>query len=294
MKKADAQPKIEKKKKSHKKLYIALGIVAIIVIVLLVMFVLPLISKSEPAVLIIDKGSVEINHGSGWSPAASGIALRANDAVRTLTDSQASIIFFGSSAVRLDQNTEVKISELLADKENTKVSLNQESGRIWNKVTKLSGFEDYSIETPTAVATVRGTGFDSKVTGKDSDITLIEGKLAVDSIKKEDGKKTIVSSIELNENEAAKVEEKALDKIQKSAAVEDDWIKGNKQKDSKFLEDIKQKLRSKYATYISIAKAQYGLTDADLDKYFDEYMAGKISSEQINDALKKAGIELSV
>ena len=192
MKKADAQPKIEKKKKSHKKLYIALGIVAIIVIVLLVMFVLPLISKSEPAVLIIDKGSVEINHGSGWSPAASGIALRANDAVRTLTDSQASIIFFGSSAVRLDQNTEVKISELLADKENTKVSLNQESGRIWNKVTKLSGFEDYSIETPTAVATVRGTGFDSKVTGKDSDITLIEGKLAVDSIKKEDGKKTKV------------------------------------------------------------------------------------------------------
>ena len=46
MKKGDTPQ--QPKKKSRKKLFIALGIVAIIAIVLLVLFVLPLITKSEP------------------------------------------------------------------------------------------------------------------------------------------------------------------------------------------------------------------------------------------------------
>jgi hypothetical protein len=81
--------------------------------------------------------------------------LSLEDKVRTKDDGSAVIVMYESILVELDANTEVSIEQLSKDK----VKLNQQSGSTWNKFAAISGIKSFEVETPTTVATVRGTEF---------------------------------------------------------------------------------------------------------------------------------------
>ncbi|MFH0948955.1 MAG: FecR family protein [Candidatus Aenigmatarchaeota archaeon] len=261
--------------------YIAAGVIAVVAVILIVTFVLPLMSTSSPAVLIVDKQPVEMNSGSGYRQAQSGMQLSQGASVKTGAGGAAQIILFGSSVVRLAENTEIKLSELVSG-DAKKFSLDQSAGRTWNKVTKLSGFSEYDVKTPNAVASVRGTAFATRASIK-SIFDLTEGNLSVMA----DGKSANIG--------AGKSAEISDGTITINDVVIDDFISSNQEKDRQFLGDVREKLKNKYATYISIAKSQYKLTDTQVDEFINKYLSGAYTQEEIDAASAQfGGIKISI
>ena len=106
--------------------------------------------------LEIDTGTVSRN----GSPAKTGDTLNSGDKIHTDKNSAATLTFPDNSVLRLDENTDITVSQA----SSLKISIFQSLGRTWSRVVKLVDSNNaYEIETPTAVATVRGTAFATNV-----------------------------------------------------------------------------------------------------------------------------------
>ena len=125
--------------------------------------------ETPEVILEIEEGGVEVwpADGSTWERAKDGEILSAGDRVRTLEDSSASIIFYDNSVMRLDESTEIKISELAIDSENyldQDVGVELIVGRAWSRIMNLLDLDSsYEVQTSSVVATVRGTAFTMSV-----------------------------------------------------------------------------------------------------------------------------------
>lgn len=184
-------------------------------------------SKSQ-TVLEIDSGTVLRN---GKTARANEVLVN-GDTVQTSANTAATIIFASGSELRLDENTEVKITT----QSETNTSVYQSLGRTWSRVLKLSGTESYEVETPTAVATVRGTAFSTTV---DSDTGIDTDEGAVDVLQKASKRKLRVEA-----GFGTRVS-----RLQKEAVREEikngSWFKRNRERDKKIgqgvtLEDIRK------------------------------------------------------
>jgi hypothetical protein len=92
-----------------------------------------------------------------WVKAEVKAVLSENDVIKTGVNSKISITFFDGSIIDLNPNTQVEIRELVKGK-TTSIRLKQEIGETLSKVEKLvDPASRYEIETPAAVAAVRGS-----------------------------------------------------------------------------------------------------------------------------------------
>lgn len=157
-----------------KGLKIFLIILGIIILLLILGIFFALIGSASPiATLNIEKGSVDVKTGENWGPAKDGMSLNVKDSVKTGGDGKATIILYESIIIQMNPNTEISIEQLT--KQN--ITISQNSGSTWSKFMNVAGINTYSVETPTTVATVRGTGFFVNVSddGNSSDVFVGEG-----------------------------------------------------------------------------------------------------------------------
>ncbi len=110
---------------------------------------------AQPAILSHFTGSVEVqSKGSKlWKKASPKMFLREGVKLRTGKRSKATLIFQDGSRTELYPNTIVDMLQLVSP-----ISLKQLGGKTRNKVKKTG--RGFSIKTPTAVCSVRGTEFD--------------------------------------------------------------------------------------------------------------------------------------
>lgn len=146
--------KSKQKKKTFKILKIF--IILILVFVALITFAVMSVAHSPtvPAYLSTVEGNVEVYSNGKWKPAVENQKLKLKDSVKT-GSGRAVLVLKESIIVTLDENSEVSIEELTDES----VVINQKSGSSWNKFLNALGVASYKVETPNAVATVRGTEF---------------------------------------------------------------------------------------------------------------------------------------
>lgn len=265
--------KKDTKPKSKKKIiFLILPIIVIICIVVFVWFLLrPEVIKAQ---LIIESGTVQVKHGSeAWISAENGMSLYESDSVRTGNNSSASIIFFKTSIVRLDSNTEVTLEKLFREEE-TSVTIQQDSGRTWNTVYKISGIDNYEIQTPTTVASVRGTAFVVIVWENYSTYYGVShGILNVTSVSNG----VIQDSIDVSGDESVFV---FIDMINESLEIVpfemDEWVIENLLKDQQFVDDLKAELYSRINDYIIEIKGEFNISDDEIDALLEGYILGYI------------------
>jgi hypothetical protein len=253
-----------------------LPIVIIIVIIGIVwLLLIPDVTADEPrAQLVIDYGTVQVkNEGGSWTSAENGMDLYQSDSIRTGDNSSASIILFETSIVRLDSNTKVTLEEIIREEETT-VTLQQDSGRTWNTISKISGIDDYEVQTPTTVASVRGTAFVVIVDENGSTYYGVShGILNVSSISNG----VIQDSIDVSGNESVFV---FIDLINESLEIVpfemDEWVLENLLKDEQFVDDLKAELYARIEEYIPDLKAEYGINDEEIDILLEGYILGHI------------------
>lgn len=131
-------------------------IVGIVIIAALALggFFLLAPAAATPGLLYIQHGEVEVNQGSGWTKAADEMELDMGDQVRTRTG-EATVVLLEGEVIHLEADTHITIDTL----RSKDIKINQLAGETWSKVTKISGISDYRVDTPSTVATVRGTEY---------------------------------------------------------------------------------------------------------------------------------------
>jgi hypothetical protein len=252
----------------NKKILLIIPVIIIICIVGWILIIQsPAVAKAQ---LIIESGDVQIKHEKGqWIDAENGMDLFQSDSVKTGDNTAASIILFESSIIRLDSNTEVTIQEIIREEE-TSVKIQQDEGRTWNTIRKISGIDNYEIQTPTTIASVRGTSFLMELL-PDGNTTVGVSNGTVNITILINGSK--VGSIQLNEGESITIDTRDLNKsLIINPFEKDGWVLLNEQRDLEYIYEVKARLYSKIEEYIPEIKETYGINDEELDALIEGYL----------------------
>ena len=139
-------------------------------------------------------------------PAKMGDELYVGDIIRTKSRSRAQAAFIDGSKINIAQKSRIEIKSFSLDESKKKRSSVLRSFRGMLRALIPTAFlgdnSRFEIETPTAVAAVRGTDFFSiiKELSLESEVLVIKGKVAVRNIDP-----SIVGEILLKEGESTKV-----------------------------------------------------------------------------------------
>lgn len=152
-------------------------------------FLLPVSAycAKDVAVLSSYEGDVMIrlNDEDDWGEAVKDMLMQEADSIKTGATGKAKIVLSDGSVLTIGPLSMFYIKNVSEDRETGDRSANfeLEEGAVRAKVAKLQGGSTFTIETPTAVAGVRGTDFvvEMKPDTQESIVTVLEGQVEVGS-----------------------------------------------------------------------------------------------------------------
>lgn len=105
-------------------------------------------------------GSATITAGTKSNAGTNGSLLHTGDVIRTSAGTHSSIILNDGTVIRLEADSEIEVGALKYDGgQISNASFKLHFGQLWTVVKPIKAGGSYAIETPTLVATVRGTSF---------------------------------------------------------------------------------------------------------------------------------------
>jgi len=219
--------------------------------------------NTQEVILSSVQGEVLVNN----NPASQGMSLKQGDVIQT-KEGEATLSFVGNSSVlRLDYNTMITLSNI--DIEDSQIEITQESGQTWTRLLKITGVEQYKIQTPSTVATVRGTGFGVSVTDQGTEVAVEEGEVTVQSFEEAEELLFEEEKIQINRKEQRRViqEMKEDGKMKK-------WMMSNMKKDEAWIERMANRM----------LKDKESMTEREQERAkvaLKEYMTGKHNREYL-------------
>jgi hypothetical protein len=162
-----------------------------------------------------------------------GDGVRVGDTLKVGEGSRAAIVLKDGSVVRLEAGSEVRVSELVYEGQNIRsANFFVRSGKAWSKVKPLSNDAKFEVETPSIVAAVRGTVFNTQYLQSTHAVFVSRGNVAA-RVKGTEG------AVEIPTGRIAVASDPAvLITLQNSVRIlaeseKDDWIKFNEFEDAK-------------------------------------------------------------
>lgn len=132
-------------------------------------------AQAPVAVIKQVAGTVEIKApGKDWVPAKAGASLSKDTAISTGFKSVA-VVTVGASTLTVKPLTRLTLGEIARLEGSETVRLALLSGRVRADVKPPAGGKtDFTVKSPTATASVRGTGFDQDIVNLDVDEGEVE------------------------------------------------------------------------------------------------------------------------
>lgn len=195
-------------------------------------------------------GEVTLDTGGSKKPASPGDRVASGMTITTGNKSLVDI-YFGINAVRVTGNSVLVISEYLQEKAtgSEKTDLMLKKGAAYSKVVKkLTKKDVYTIGTPTAVASVRGTEFVVKEEDGKSNIACLKGKVTVKQPEKPETDSVLLKQgeeVDVETGKALSVRELKEENLNNIRKVLEDIQEMKQEIRAKFEEqkaEIKQKL----------------------------------------------------
>ncbi|OGO07747.1 MAG: hypothetical protein A2Y92_03025 [Chloroflexi bacterium RBG_13_57_8] len=123
-----------------------------------------------------------------WQRATPEMTLQPGDTIKAGVSSKAQITFFEGSTIELQANAQVKVAEIgISSTGSTTIRLSQQLGKTVSRVKKLVDADSrYEVETPAAIAAVRGSTMAVTVNSYGKTIVANEGgdiRVIVDGIE---------------------------------------------------------------------------------------------------------------
>ena len=115
-----------------------------------------------------------------YIPAYKGQMLKNGEWVKTKDGVFVAIVFLDGSNIKIQQQTEVKISSYRMTAKELKTNLEMSKGQAWSNVADQGAGGEFTITTPTAVASVKGTEFDLEFDNDsgESILTVLSGEVS--------------------------------------------------------------------------------------------------------------------
>ena len=113
----------------------------------------------DEALITLVKGDVKIIRGSEVMPATPAFSFQAGDRVQTGENCQVDVSLNGMAGCRLLAGSEIGLENISKDTMHLKIT----SGNAILNLDKLPAGSSFKVETPTAIAAVRGTQFWGRV-----------------------------------------------------------------------------------------------------------------------------------
>lgn len=130
-------------------------------------------------------GKVEVLNGNSWKTLAAGDTLKSGDTVQTGFRSVA-VLKIKDSTVNVAALTRMTVEQLSENSEKDNVRVFVKTGGVKSDVQKSSGKKvGFTVRTPVATASVRGTEFSVENTFDSTQVNTTRGKVAVWSGKNE-------------------------------------------------------------------------------------------------------------
>jgi len=190
-------------------------------------------------------------------------------------------IYFEGSVIRILEKSSVVMKELVKNLKDNKelTELYVENGKVFSKVTrKLTEGEKFRVNTPTAVAGVRGTEFlVSEEDGK-SNIACIEGTVAVKESKSDDS-----AFVDVEAGKEANVEKGKPVSVSELKEQNMENIRRIKDEIKELREDIRRKFEEQREEIRNKVVEQ---KEANKARVEDQKASDKANVEAIKDATK--------
>jgi len=222
-------------------------------------------------------GNVEVDLGNGYQTAKLNQELFLNSKIRT-NEGNAVIILQGKVVSIIEKSSEIEISSL----ESNNILLKQSSGRTWNKFKGILGVDNFEVQTPNAVASVRSTEFEvSFDQNGESYSIVVEGKVQF--------KDELNNEILLNPYEGAKTFNNTLQKF--NLSKEDlERIKNKKQDVLEVYKNQRLEILNSNKIILNTIKKTYNLDDAQIKVFLDKIDNGELDARTL---AEKSPIKIS-
>ncbi|MBP7736945.1 MAG: FecR domain-containing protein [Spirochaetes bacterium] len=154
-------------------------------------------------------GDVKVAAGGAERTAVVGDVLAAGDTVRTGTDSIADILFGDAGIMRIQPGSSVSMASIM-DPATGDTRLDMPEGTVTVTLSKLKK-GTFSVKTPTAVASVRGTTFRFSAGQKASRLDVVTGVVAVSPVQNN----AVVPEVEkaVSANQTVELDEKTVKEV---------------------------------------------------------------------------------
>ena len=115
-----------------------------------------------------------------YIPAYKGQMLKSGEWLKTKDGVFVAIVFLDGSNIKIQQQTEVKITSYRMTAKDLKTNLEMSKGQAWSNVADQGAGGEFTITTPTAVASVKGTEFDLEFDrdSGESILTVMSGEVS--------------------------------------------------------------------------------------------------------------------
>jgi len=250
-----------------KKITIPIIIILVLAIIITIMYISIVSSKTVIAQLNIEQGTVFLNE----KIVEGDVILKKGDIIKTGDNGLATIILYESVIINLEQNTEISLDDLT--KENPTISQNK--GESWNQITNLFGIDSYTVKSGNSVASVRGTAFGIS----NNKIIVDEGQVNY----KIEGKEFNVVH--------GKAVEKIQDKIQERDLTPDEinQIKLKRAKTIIHLKRLRKMEIEKHPKIVKMIKDKYSITDQNIDEGLESADLGMVN---LNEFREKSPVQI--
>ena len=123
------------------------------------------------------KGDVQMQKGGAgaWVKVKEGDTAGKGTSIKTGMSAEVFVSWGGGNSVKVKEMSQITLDKLMKDGAGVSSSLNLNKGKVFAKAGKMSGGATFEIKTPTALAGVRGTGFEL---GENS-LAVVEGSVSM-------------------------------------------------------------------------------------------------------------------
>lgn len=126
-------------------------------------------------------GTVTLVRGGAEMPAAVGMDVLQDDAIRSASGSRAEVTFTDGSLLTIGPESEISVSYFAPEEAESNAVFDLLAGIARLTVNKATGWGRFEVRTATAVASVRGTDYLVEATPGKSAVFVAEGRVAVSS-----------------------------------------------------------------------------------------------------------------
>ncbi|MEO1481374.1 MAG: FecR domain-containing protein [Myxococcota bacterium] len=113
-------------------------------------------------------------------PVRVGDRLNVGSVIRTGSDGSARLLMDDDSVLNIGPDSELRVRRYQVSEKRRRVSLRLTAGRLWARVTRIfGGRKNFEVETPNAVAGVRGTEFVVDTGGGETTVTVLAGEVSM-------------------------------------------------------------------------------------------------------------------